>query len=166
MFPFIAFYWFYVSVDSYPFKIPVAEAGEVIDVHSIEHNMENKQLIGDVVEKTAEDWNNEKGLFYQQTGMGPLSITSNQLARHTGSTEKSHLLGSVPPGEQETNRHSKRQRCDDNFAGNELDNFIPEQDFGKIKEQDDGYDDENFGNELEAELLCLPEFEDEGKDDK
>ncbi|XP_027067242.1 uncharacterized protein [Coffea arabica] len=147
-------------------ELIIKEAGEVIDVHSIEHNMENKQLIGDVVEKTAEDWNNEKGLFYQQTGMGPLSITSNQLARLTGSTEKSHLLGSVPPGEQETNRHSIRQRCDDNFAGNELDNFIPEQDFGKIKEQDDGHDDENFGNELEAELLCLPEFEDEGKDDK
>ncbi|KAL3535896.1 hypothetical protein ACH5RR_004357 [Cinchona calisaya] len=114
-------------------ELAVKEAGEVIDVQNIKHSTENKQLIGDVVEKTAEDWNTEKGLFYQQTGVG----------------------------EQEPNGHSKRQKYDNNSIGMEADNYIPEEDYGTVKEQDDN--DDNFGNELEAALLCLP-YEDEDED--
>lgn len=113
----------------------------MIDVQNIKHNTENKQLIGDVVEKTAEEWNIEKGLFYQQTGIG-------------------HL----PSEEQEANGHNKRQKCNDNFVQDEQENHMLEEAYGNLKEQGDN--DEDFGNELEAALLCLPyEYENEENKD-
>lgn len=42
----------------------------MVDVENIKHITENQTLIGDVVEKTAEDWKAQKEIFYQQTGIG------------------------------------------------------------------------------------------------
>uniref|UniRef100_A0A5B7AJG5 Small nuclear RNA activating complex (SNAPc), subunit SNAP43 protein n=1 Tax=Davidia involucrata TaxID=16924 RepID=A0A5B7AJG5_DAVIN len=53
-------------------KLAIKEASEVVDVQNIRHIAENQRLIGDVVEKTAGDWNVQKELFYQQTGFNQL----------------------------------------------------------------------------------------------
>ncbi|KAF8389132.1 hypothetical protein HHK36_025818 [Tetracentron sinense] len=47
------------------------EAGDLVDVQNIKHITENKKVIGDVVEKIAEDWNIQKEVFNQQTGFYP-----------------------------------------------------------------------------------------------
>jgi len=46
------------------------EASSILDVENIKHIQEDKQLIGDVVEKVANDWHAQKQAFYKQTGLG------------------------------------------------------------------------------------------------
>lgn len=41
-----------------------------MDVQNIKHISEDKELIGDVVEKIADDWHVQKQTFYKQTGLG------------------------------------------------------------------------------------------------
>ncbi|KAI8016703.1 hypothetical protein LOK49_LG05G01926 [Camellia lanceoleosa] len=50
-------------------ELAIKEASEVVDVQNIKHIAENKKLIGEMVEKTAQDWNTQKESFYQQTGL-------------------------------------------------------------------------------------------------
>ncbi|KAJ9688719.1 hypothetical protein PVL29_014391 [Vitis rotundifolia] len=50
-------------------KLAIEEASKVVDVQNIKHISEDKKLIGDVVNKTAEDWNAQKEVFYQKTGL-------------------------------------------------------------------------------------------------
>ncbi|KAL3623504.1 hypothetical protein CASFOL_032320 [Castilleja foliolosa] len=59
-------------------EIAIKEASQVTDVQDIEHIIagESKTLIGEVVEKTATDWASQKELFYQQTGIDRLSVSS------------------------------------------------------------------------------------------
>ncbi|XP_043719627.1 uncharacterized protein LOC122667426 isoform X1 [Telopea speciosissima] len=45
------------------------EAGKLLDIQNIKHIVENNKLIGDVVNKIAKDWNVQKEMFYQQTGL-------------------------------------------------------------------------------------------------
>lgn len=45
------------------------EASGILDVQNIKHISEDKELIGDVVEKIADDWNVQKQTFYKQTGL-------------------------------------------------------------------------------------------------
>ncbi|GFP97537.1 hypothetical protein PHJA_001897800 [Phtheirospermum japonicum] len=61
-------------------EIGINEASQVIGVHDIEHIIvgENKRLIGEVVEKTATDWNFQKELSYQRSGIGRLPVASFQ----------------------------------------------------------------------------------------
>lgn len=40
-----------------------------MDVQDIKHISEDERLIGDTVEKIAEDWNVQRGVFYEQTGL-------------------------------------------------------------------------------------------------
>ncbi|KAI8005362.1 hypothetical protein LOK49_LG08G00741 [Camellia lanceoleosa] len=50
-------------------ELAIKEASELVDVQNIKHIAENKKLIGEVMEKTAQDWNTQKESFYQQTGL-------------------------------------------------------------------------------------------------
>ena len=44
------------------------EPSNILDVQNIKHISEDKELIGDVVKKIADDWNIQKETFYKQTG--------------------------------------------------------------------------------------------------
>ncbi|KAL3824515.1 hypothetical protein ACJIZ3_020544 [Penstemon smallii] len=59
-------------------ELAIKEAGQVIDVENIKHIAENKRLIGEVVEKTAIDWNLQKEVFYEQTGLDHLPAKEPQ----------------------------------------------------------------------------------------
>ncbi|GER29722.1 small nuclear RNA activating complex (SNAPc) [Striga asiatica] len=50
-------------------EIAIKEAGQMIDVENIKHIVENKRVIGEVVEKAATDWNSEKEMLYERTGL-------------------------------------------------------------------------------------------------
>lgn len=50
-------------------KLAIEGASKVVDVQNIKHISEDKKLIGDVVNKTAENWNAQKEVFYQKTGL-------------------------------------------------------------------------------------------------
>ncbi|XP_060172039.1 uncharacterized protein LOC132603138 isoform X2 [Lycium barbarum] len=54
--------------------LAIKGAGDMVDVESIKHITENRTLIGDVFEKTADDWKAQKELFYQQTGIHPQPV--------------------------------------------------------------------------------------------
>ncbi|KAK6941691.1 snRNA-activating protein complex subunit 1 [Dillenia turbinata] len=58
-------------------ELAIKEASEVVDVENVKHLSENKNLIGDVVEKIAEDWTIQKQAFYQKTGFKPPSAQEN-----------------------------------------------------------------------------------------
>ncbi|XP_071729552.1 uncharacterized protein [Rutidosis leptorrhynchoides] len=88
----------------------------------------NQALIGDVIEKTTQDWNNHKEAFYQQTGLN----------QHQHFIEK-------PSSEQPSINENA-----------EADDFIENsgmQDGGAYAENDD-----NFCDELEQQLLSLEEL--------
>ncbi|KAA8534955.1 hypothetical protein F0562_029958 [Nyssa sinensis] len=91
-------------------ELAIKEASDVVDVQNIRHIAENERLIGDVVEKTAGDWNVQKELFYQQTGM------------------RQHPA--IEPPQQEDNENSEQQEDNENSEQEEdIDNFgmtIPE----------------------------------------
>ncbi|BFG19047.1 hypothetical protein CerSpe_053210 [Prunus speciosa] len=49
-------------------KIAINEASKVVDVQDIKHISEDKELVGDAVEKMVGHWDAQSELFYQQTG--------------------------------------------------------------------------------------------------
>ncbi|KAL6296790.1 hypothetical protein ACE6H2_004932 [Prunus campanulata] len=49
-------------------KIAINEASKVVDVQDIKHISEDKELVGDAVEKMVGHWDAQRELFYQQTG--------------------------------------------------------------------------------------------------
>ncbi|KAG5626207.1 hypothetical protein H5410_011425 [Solanum commersonii] len=49
--------------------LAIKGASDMVDVENIKHITQNQTLIGDVVEKTAEDRKTQKELFYQKTGI-------------------------------------------------------------------------------------------------
>lgn len=53
-------------------ELAIRAARDMVDVENIKHITEKQTLIGDVVEKTAEDWKAQKELFYQQIGYQPV----------------------------------------------------------------------------------------------
>ena len=61
---------FYTYALPSPFFVPLKEATNVCDVQNIKHISEDKKLLGDDVEKIADDWRAQKETFYGQTGMG------------------------------------------------------------------------------------------------
>ncbi|XAR68778.1 hypothetical protein NMG60_11000143 [Bertholletia excelsa] len=50
-------------------ELAIRDASEVLAVQNIKHIAESKGLFGEEVEKTAQDWNTQKTLFYEQTGL-------------------------------------------------------------------------------------------------
>lgn len=51
-------------------NVAIKEASSILDVQNIKHISEDKELIGEVVEKIADDWHVQKQTFYKQTGLG------------------------------------------------------------------------------------------------
>ncbi|GAU11876.1 hypothetical protein TSUD_194990 [Trifolium subterraneum] len=51
-------------------NVAIKEASSILDVQNIKHISEDKELIGDVVEKIADDWQVQEQTFYKQTGLG------------------------------------------------------------------------------------------------
>ncbi|KAK4801832.1 hypothetical protein SAY86_000035 [Trapa natans] len=49
-------------------KLAIKEARHMVDVQDIEHIAEEKEQIGNVLEKIANEWSVERNHFYQQTG--------------------------------------------------------------------------------------------------
>ncbi|KAL0552733.1 hypothetical protein IC582_011858 [Cucumis melo] len=62
-------------------------ASKIVDVQDIKHIAEDEKLIGDTVEKIAEDWNVQRGVFYEQTGLDqqliPVEADQQLLEDHT-----------------------------------------------------------------------------------
>ncbi|XP_011078383.1 uncharacterized protein LOC105162126 isoform X1 [Sesamum indicum] len=86
-------------------ELAIKEASQVIDVQNVKHITENKRLIGEMVEKTAADWNSQKELFYEQTGFGHLSVAA-------------------PPQQQSSNENLKRKEpCENLERQQDNDNF-------------------------------------------
>ncbi|XVF48048.1 hypothetical protein PTKIN_Ptkin03bG0159100 [Pterospermum kingtungense] len=50
-------------------KQAIEEASEVVDVQNIKHLSEDKESLSEIVEKIDENWNNQREVFYQQTGL-------------------------------------------------------------------------------------------------
>ncbi|KAK7264889.1 hypothetical protein RJT34_32502 [Clitoria ternatea] len=50
-------------------NVAIEEASNITDVQNIRHIAEDKELIGDVVEKIVNDWHAQKQNFYKQTGL-------------------------------------------------------------------------------------------------
>ncbi|KAK4391608.1 hypothetical protein Sango_1938600 [Sesamum angolense] len=86
-------------------ELAIKEGSQVIDVQNVKHITENKRLIGEMVEKTAADWNSQKELFYEQTGFAHLSVAA-------------------PPQQQSSNENSKRKEpCENLERQQDNDNF-------------------------------------------
>ncbi|XP_057742028.1 uncharacterized protein LOC130960602 [Arachis stenosperma] len=60
-------------------NVAIAEASNVLDVTNIKHLSEDKELIGDVVKKITDDWNEQKENFYKQTGCGEDEMDDREL---------------------------------------------------------------------------------------
>ncbi|KAK3038054.1 hypothetical protein RJ639_032033 [Escallonia herrerae] len=93
-------------------ELAIKEAGDAVNVQNIKHIAEDKSLIGDVVEKTSEDWNAQKEMFYQQTGFRQRPAQEPQQQEKNGTLEQ--LKG---------NETSEEQEDDDDF-GKELEEAL------------------------------------------
>lgn len=60
----------------------------MIDTKDVKHIAKDNALIGDVVEKTTEDWNTQKELFYQKTGLNPLENQDTEQDGNFNATEE------------------------------------------------------------------------------
>ncbi|KAK3039999.1 hypothetical protein RJ639_027189 [Escallonia herrerae] len=90
----------------------LADASEAVNVENIKHIAEDKSLIGDVLEKTTEDWNAQEEMFYQQTGFRQRPAQESQQQEMNGTLEQ--LKGNETSEEQE----------DDNDFGKELEEAL------------------------------------------
>lgn len=111
-------------------QLAVKEASHVIDVQNVKHIAEDKGLIGDIMEKTATDWNSQKELFYEQTGFGRL------------------------PAHQDENSHNEQQNSNESMKWKEPCDDMERQEGNEDTEVPD--DPDNFCEELEEVLLFEP----------
>ncbi|TKY54820.1 Small nuclear RNA activating complex (SNAPc), subunit SNAP43 [Spatholobus suberectus] len=51
-------------------NVAIQEASNILDVENLKNTQQGKELIGDAVEKIANDWHDQKQTFYKQTGLG------------------------------------------------------------------------------------------------
>lgn len=116
-------------------ELAIKEASEVVDVQNIKHIAENKKLIGETVEKTAQDWNTQKESFYQQTGLNQAAGEGPQLSKDKENFEQ--------------------QEDDVNFEQEGNEHFGQEKDGENIEQPED---DEKFGDELEQQMLSGEEL--------
>ncbi|PSS13874.1 Small nuclear RNA activating complex protein [Actinidia chinensis var. chinensis] len=110
-------------------ELAIGGASELVNVENIKHIAESKRLIGEVVEKTAQDWKVQKDLFFQQTGLDQQAGVGSQL------TQGNEII-----------KHQKVEEDDRNFE---------QRDDNETVEQLE--DDENFGEELEKQMLSYEE---------
>ncbi|KAL8149745.1 uncharacterized protein LOC141708917 [Apium graveolens] len=92
-------------------KLAVKEAGDMVDIQNIKHLTEDQRLIGDVVEDTAEQWSNVKGLFYQDTQYGQRQVDSSKY----GDSYNLRKQPAVNSELEEPSGHSHNQGDDDNY---------------------------------------------------
>ncbi|GAV57934.1 SNAPc_SNAP43 domain-containing protein, partial [Cephalotus follicularis] len=59
-------------------KQAIEEASELVDVQNIKHISNDSDSIGDVVDKIDENWNVQKQVFYEQTGLNQRPVLENQ----------------------------------------------------------------------------------------
>ncbi|KAH7856965.1 hypothetical protein Vadar_007382 [Vaccinium darrowii] len=118
-------------------EVAIREASDLVDLQNIKHIAENKKLVGEVVEKTAEDWMVQKEVFYQQTGLYPHNRGGHQL-----------------PLDDE---NFEQQKDDVNFGqdGNEHSEEPEFHGFLELMMEDD----DKFGEELERQILFGEELE-------
>lgn len=120
-------------------ELAIKEAGKVVDITDIKHIAEDKQLIGDLVAKTAKDWDVEMDLFCQQTGFCRQPVQ--------------------PPPEQEGNSLSKPKKCSE--IGIQMEEGNGRNCQENHENLNDKGENEDFGKELEETLLSLPQEEDD-----
>ncbi|XP_059631917.1 uncharacterized protein LOC132274616 [Cornus florida] len=92
-------------------KLAIKGASEVVDVQNIRHIAENERLIGDVVEKTANDWNVQKEMLYEQTGL------NQQLAIEPLNDEDHENFEGM-----ENNKNIEQEECE-NYEQGDIENF-------------------------------------------
>ncbi|KAF5934928.1 hypothetical protein HYC85_026057 [Camellia sinensis] len=92
-------------------ELAIKEASELVDVQNIKHIAENKKLIGEMVEKTAQDWNTQKESFYQQTGLNQAAGEGPQLWKDKENFEQQDDVNF----EQEDNEHFGQEKDGENI---------------------------------------------------
>ncbi|KAK1400054.1 Small nuclear RNA activating complex (SNAPc), subunit SNAP43 [Heracleum sosnowskyi] len=122
-------------------KLAVKEAGDMVDIQNIKHLTEDQRLIGDVVEDTANQWSNVKGLFYQETQYDQRRVDSSKNGEPYNLRKQQPTVNSEL---EEPSGHSDNQ--------GEGDNCQPEE---------DGFDDD-LAMELEQ---ALAQSEEDSEDD-
>ena len=50
----------------------------MVDVQNIKHISENKESLSEIVEKIDENWNNQREVFYQRTGLNQQTAEEEQ----------------------------------------------------------------------------------------
>ncbi|KAG8367437.1 hypothetical protein BUALT_Bualt16G0072100 [Buddleja alternifolia] len=60
-------------------EVAIKEASQAINVENVKHIAEKRRLIGEIVGKSAADWNEQKEMFYEKTGFGhPPTIAAEE----------------------------------------------------------------------------------------
>uniref|UniRef100_A0A6M2EEV9 Small nuclear RNA activating complex polypeptide 1 n=1 Tax=Populus davidiana TaxID=266767 RepID=A0A6M2EEV9_9ROSI len=101
-------------------KHAIREANKAVDVKNIQHISDDREFIGDEVERITENWNVQRQVFYQQTGL-------NQ--RHAKKDEQQHQP-----------QHKKHEQQDDDFGdefSHQLELQLIEEEQLQQKEEDD-----------------------------
>ncbi|KAL6974138.1 hypothetical protein U1Q18_028322 [Sarracenia purpurea var. burkii] len=98
-------------------ELAIREASEAVDVQNIQHIAENKRLIGEVVEKTAQDWNVQKDLFYQRTGLNQRPGEPQDIGKFERQKDDEHF-------EQDDDIENLEEPADDETFGKELEQQI------------------------------------------
>lgn len=107
-------------------KHAIREANKAVDVKNIQHISDDREFIGDEVERITENWNVQRQVFYQQTGL-------NQ--RHAQKDEQQHQP-----------QHKKHDQQDDDFG----DEFSHQLELQLIEEQlQQKEEDDESNHELE-----------------
>lgn len=91
----------------------ITGASEMVDVENIKHIAENEKLIGEVVEKSTQDWNTQKELYYKDTG-----------AEHRTEEAPQQPRASKNYGEENENLEDLEQGEEDDGFGDELEEML------------------------------------------
>ncbi|KAB5551905.1 hypothetical protein DKX38_009216 [Salix brachista] len=59
-------------------KLAIREASMAVDVQNIQHLSEDREIIGDEIERITENWNVQRQVFYQQTGLNERYAKKNE----------------------------------------------------------------------------------------
>lgn len=98
----------------------VTGASEMVDVENIKHIAESDRLISEVVEKSTQDWNTQKQLFYKETGVEQRASEGSEQpqANEDFGREDEHF------GEEDGDAENSEQREEDDGFGEELEELL------------------------------------------
>ncbi|KAK9074661.1 hypothetical protein SSX86_007259 [Deinandra increscens subsp. villosa] len=74
-------------------ELAIKGAEKVVDTQDVNHIAKDRQLIGDVISKTIEDWNLQKEMFYKKTGINELEMLENQSLEQQNSDDSDDGFG-------------------------------------------------------------------------